>query len=107
MRAKEIYYSHLSNGLTEETIVRFAVHFEILKKSLITHHAQFVDAMEYPSSSDEFYEPRYSINEVNLRAAEIKQFLAAIDSNQPNAQGAYDTFQVETATAVETHMKVC
>ena len=62
--------------------------------------------MPYPSSSNQIYDTRYSIDEVNSKAAEIKQFLAAIDSNQPNAQEAYDTFKAETARAVDAMMEV-
>lgn len=36
----------------------------------------------------------------------MKQFLAAIDSNQPNAQEAYDIFKAETARAVDAMMEV-
>jgi hypothetical protein len=36
----------------------------------------------------------------------MKLFLADIDSNQPNAQGAYDIFKAETAAVVDTIMKV-
>ena len=62
--------------------------------------------MSYPSSVHQFSETRYSIDEVNSRAAEMKQFLAAIDSNQPNAQEAYDLFKAETTRAVDAMIKV-
>ena len=62
--------------------------------------------MSYPSTVDRFNETRYPIDEVNSKAAEMKQFLAAIDSNQPNAQEAYDIFKAETARAVDAMMKV-
>jgi hypothetical protein len=62
--------------------------------------------MSYPSSINQFSESRYSTDEVNSRAAEMKQFLAAIDSNQPNAQEAYDIFKADTVRAVDAMMKV-
>ena len=62
--------------------------------------------MLYPSSSNQTYGTRYSISEVNSRAAEMKQFLVAIDSNKPNAQEAYDIFKAETARAVDAVMEV-
>ena len=43
---------------------------------------------------------------MNSRAAEMKQFLAAIDSNQPNAQEAYDLFKAETTRAVDAMIEV-
>jgi len=89
-------------------MVPFSVHFEnpnFFNSPFV--HAQLVDGMTYPSSLNPAYENRYSINEVDSRAAELKLLLADIDSNQPNAQEAYDTFKAETATAVDTIMKVC
>jgi len=62
--------------------------------------------MSYPSSSIQNYDTRYSISEVHSRAAEMKQFMAAIESNEPNAREAYDTFKAETARAVDAMMEV-
>ncbi|KIM46543.1 hypothetical protein M413DRAFT_317544 [Hebeloma cylindrosporum] len=67
------------------------------------------DAMTYPGSG-QTYVTRYSANEAKSRAAEMKQLLAAVDSNQPNAEEAYDIFKAETTDAVGIimkHVQVC
>ncbi|KIM46544.1 hypothetical protein M413DRAFT_441635 [Hebeloma cylindrosporum] len=67
------------------------------------------DAMAYPSSG-QMYATRHCAKEAKSRAAEMKQFLVAIDSNQPSAQEAYGIFKAETASAVDNimeHVQAC
>ncbi|KIM46545.1 hypothetical protein M413DRAFT_441636 [Hebeloma cylindrosporum] len=67
------------------------------------------DGISYPSSG-QMYVTRHRANEAKSRAAEMKQFLVAIDSNQPNAREAYEIYKAETKREVDIimeHVQAC